>query len=293
MTDDRRPSTIDRFQADLHIHTLLSPCGEMEMIPSLIIEAAARAGLDIIGIADHNSCENAGAVMEASSGTSVKVLPGLEVQSMEGVHLLCLFDTIDQATKMQASVYGALPAPSLFRGGSGRGRETPLLTKEGSGEVSGTPSPGGEGQGEGAKWAKTFQEQLIVDSHDEFVGYCKRHLSLPTSLTIDDLWEQVESLNGILIPSHIDRRSTGLCDVLGMLPEQPDFPVVEISRNITPVEARTVYPSIGNRSIICNSDAHWLSAIGERRTTFYLEHRTVAEIKMACRGENGRRVCHV
>ena len=88
---------IQRYQADLHIHTLLSPCGEIEMIPSLIIEAAARAGLDIIGIADHNSCENAGAVIEAAEGIGIKVLPGLEVQSLEGIHLLCLFDSIEQA----------------------------------------------------------------------------------------------------------------------------------------------------------------------------------------------------
>lgn len=257
---------IQRYQADLHIHTLLSPCGEIEMIPSLIIEAAVRAGLDIIGIADHNSCQNAEAVMAASAGSSVRVLPGLEAQSMEGVHLLCLFDTIDQANAMQESVYAAIPSPS----------------------------PGGNGRGEGAasRLAKTFQEQLIVDSQDEFVGYCEKPLSLPTLMSIDDIWELVENLNGILIPSHIDRRSTGLCDVLGMLPESPDFPAVEISHNMTPLEARTAYPSISNRPILCNSDAHWLTAIGERRTMFYLEHRTVSEISMACRGENGRRVGH-
>ena len=72
--------TVNPYKADLHIHTLLSPCGEIEMIHSLIIEAAVRAGLDIIGIADHNSCENAGAVIEASAGSGVKVLAGLEVQ---------------------------------------------------------------------------------------------------------------------------------------------------------------------------------------------------------------------
>lgn len=258
---------IQKYEADLHIHTLLSPCGEIEMIPSLIIESAVRAGLDIIGIADHNSCENADAVIKASIGSSVKVLPGLEVQSMEGIHLLCLFDTVEQANEMQEAVYAALPSP--------------LLAKEGPGEVE-----------RSAKRAKVFQEQLIVDSSDEFIGYCERHLSLPTSMSIDELWERVENLNGILIPSHIDRRSTGLCDVLGMLPEEPDFPAVEISRNMTPLEARTTYPSIGDRSIVCNSDAHWLSAIGERRTTFYIEHRTVAEIRMACRGEFGRRVGH-
>ena len=104
--------------------------------------------------------------------------------------------------------------------------------------------------------------------------------------------ERVNELEGIVIPAHIDRRGTGLCDVLGMLPDEPDFPAVEISRNMTPLEARATYPSIGDRSILCDSDAHWLSAIGERRTYLYLEHRTIAEIKLACRGESGRRVGH-
>lgn len=253
MTVDRGLSTVDRFEADLHIHTLLSPCGEVEMIPSLIVETAKRAGLDIIGIADHNSCQNAGAVIEAAKGSGVKVLPGLEVQSAEGIHLLCLFDTIEQASELQDAVYASLP-------------DMPV--------------------------GKIAREQMIVDSRDEFVGYCERHLSLPTRLSIDDLWNRVENLNGILIPSHIDRTGTGLCDILGMVPDEPDFPAVEISRNLTPLEARATYPSIGNRTILCNSDAHWLSAIGERRTTFHMEHRSIAEIKLACRGESGRRVSH-
>lgn len=254
---------VHRYQADLHIHTLLSPCGEIEMIPSLIVEAAARAGLDIIGIADHNSCENAGAVMEAAAGTGIRVLPGLEVQSMEGIHVLCLFDRVDQAMRMQDAVYGALPAPSLFRGGLGRG----------SGD-------------------KLFEEQMIVDSRDEFAGYCERHLSLPTSMSIDEVWDRADELGGLAIPAHIDRRGTGLCDVLGMLPDEPDFAAVEISRNTTPLEARATYASIGDRAIFCDSDSHWLSMIGESRTYLYLEHRTVAEIKLACRCESGRRVGH-
>lgn len=239
------------------------------MIPSLIVEAAVRAGLDIIGIADHNSCENAGAVIEASAGTGLRVLPGLEVQSMEGIHLLCLFDSIEQASELQAAVYASLPSPSPLGGGSGWG-----------------PS------GEGDKWTKAFHEQIIVDGSDEFVSYCERHLSLPTSMDIDEVWQWVDDLNGILIPSHIDRHATGLCDVLGMVPDSPDFPAVEISRNLLLSEAKTAYPSIGDRAILCNSDAHWLSAIGEKRTMFHMEHRTVGEIKLACRGEEGRRVAH-
>ena len=32
------------------------------------------------------------------------------------------------------------------------------------------------------------EQQMIVDSRDEFVGYCERHLSLPTSMSIDEVW---------------------------------------------------------------------------------------------------------
>ena len=48
-----------QFRADLHIHTLLSPCAGLEMTPQNIIGKAKTAGLDIIGITDHNSTKHA------------------------------------------------------------------------------------------------------------------------------------------------------------------------------------------------------------------------------------------
>ena len=47
------------FKADLHIHSVLSPCGDLEMSPSAIIAEAKSKGLNIIGISDHNSTRNA------------------------------------------------------------------------------------------------------------------------------------------------------------------------------------------------------------------------------------------
>jgi len=52
------------LRADLHIHTCLSPCAQREMVPTAIVKRAKAAGLDMIGICDHNSAENAGATME-------------------------------------------------------------------------------------------------------------------------------------------------------------------------------------------------------------------------------------
>ncbi|MCE5314535.1 MAG: PHP domain-containing protein [Armatimonadota bacterium] len=243
---------IKAYRADLHIHTLLSPCGELEMMPPLIIEAAKMAGLDLIGIADHNSCENAGAVMKAAEGSGVRALPGLEAQSVEGVHLLCLFDRLDQAEAMQKSVYANMIP---FRGNY-----------------------------------KYTGEQFVVDSEGEFLRYCERHIALPTSMDIDDIYGRVTRIGGIMIPSHIDRQATGIIDVLAMIPQTPDFDALEISANITPRDARIRFPSVGSKPLFQNSDAHWLSAIGSRRTILHMEHRTVGEIKQACRGIDGRRV---
>jgi PHP family Zn ribbon phosphoesterase len=244
--------TLKAYQADLHIHTLLSPCGEVEMIPPLIIEAAKMARLDIIGIADHNSCENAGSVIKAAEGSGIRVLPGMEVQSVEGVHLLCLFDSLDQAEAMQEVVYKS------------------LIKTAGNYLFS--------------------EQQFVVDPEGEFIRYCDKHISLPTGLDIDNVYERVTDLGGIMIPSHIDRKSTGIIDVLAMIPEYPDFDALEISLNTTPEQARQDYPSVGAKTIIQSSDAHWLSAVGQCRTIFHLEHRNVSELKMACRGECGRRV---
>lgn len=43
-----------RLRADLHIHTCLSPCGELAMSPRAVVEAARAAGLDLIAVTDHN-----------------------------------------------------------------------------------------------------------------------------------------------------------------------------------------------------------------------------------------------
>ena len=54
------------FQADLHVHTALSPCAGEEMTPPAICRAAVEAGLSMIAVCDHNSAGNAAAVQEAA-----------------------------------------------------------------------------------------------------------------------------------------------------------------------------------------------------------------------------------
>jgi len=97
------------FKADLHIHTCLSPCTELDMSPKGILTAARKKELDIIGICDHNSSENSLAVMNAAKKMNISVFPGMEVTSQEEVHVLALFDEIENALKLQKFVYKNLP----------------------------------------------------------------------------------------------------------------------------------------------------------------------------------------
>src|SRR5574338_1657491 len=85
------------IRAELHVHTCLSPCAEVEMIPPLIVREAVERGIHLIAITDHNTTANIGGVIEAARGSGLTVLPGIEIQTREEVHSLCLFDTLEQA----------------------------------------------------------------------------------------------------------------------------------------------------------------------------------------------------
>src|SRR4030066_503517 len=89
------------FRADLHIHTCLSPCTELDMAPKRILNTTKKKGIDIIAICDHNSSENSPAVLNAARKMHITVLPGMEVTSREEVHVLALFDNVKTALRSE------------------------------------------------------------------------------------------------------------------------------------------------------------------------------------------------
>ena len=85
-----------QWLADLHIHTLLSPCAEVEMTPHHIVMKAAEFGVNMIAITDHNASANVVAALEVGEQYGVKVLPGMDVQCKEEAHIIVLFDELEQ-----------------------------------------------------------------------------------------------------------------------------------------------------------------------------------------------------
>jgi PHP family Zn ribbon phosphoesterase len=240
---------LHKIRAELHVHTVLSPCAEIEMLPPLIVQEALEQGIQLIAITDHNATGNISAVQQAAQGTNLTVLPGMEVQTREEVHALCLFDRLEQAEIWQARVDAHLPD----------------LEND----------------------AEHFGDQLIVDSQGDFVRREPRLLLTSCSLSLEDAWNMVTALGGLFIPAHVDRKAYGLLKNLGFVPREIPFQALEISRHVKPRDAGQLFPQLKGYTLIQSGDVHRLDEfLGVNELT--LEAPTVAEIEMALKGEEGR-----
>jgi 3',5'-nucleoside bisphosphate phosphatase len=241
--------TFQSFLAELHVHTVLSPCAGVEMIPPLIVQKAIDKGINLIAITDHNASENIQSVIKAAQGTNLTVLPGMELQTEEEIHVLCLFDSLDQIKALQKTVDQTLPAiPNNI---------------------------------------DYFGEQFIVDETGEFIRRKEVLLINSTSLSYERAYQVVTELGGLFIPAHVNRQAFGLIYRLGFVPPVPKPDALEISRHITPEDAVQKYPQLATFPLIQSGDVHYLEDfLGPNR--FRIKKPTLSEIKMALKGEKGR-----
>ena len=91
-----------KYYYDLHIHTCLSPCGDVLMTPNNILNMAYLKELDIIAITDHNSTLQLPSIIELSTSFDMLVIPGVEVSTSEGYHVVCLFRNLEAANLFQS-----------------------------------------------------------------------------------------------------------------------------------------------------------------------------------------------
>ena len=219
------------------------------MIPPLIVQAALEQRINLIAITDHNASANVLAVQKAADGTGLIVLPGMEVQSHEDVHLLCLFASLPDLQIWQHEIDLALP--------------------------------------DDLNPADHLGEQFVVDELGEFIRSEARLLLTATKFSIEEIIQQVNRLGGLVIPAHANRTAYGLFPTLGFLADGWNFPALEISRHITPAAFYKQFPSSKNHALIQSGDVHRLNEfLGT--TYFEMEAPTLAEIRMALGGENGR-----
>lgn len=241
---------MNQYRADLHIHTVLSPCADLEMSPLNIVNRAKEKGLQIIGITDHNSTKNALLVKKLAQKAGIFVLTGAEVTTKEEVHCLVFFEFENQLKQFQQY----LDEKILF-----------------------IPNPDGH-----------FGYQPVVDENENIVELISNYLPAALKSSINEIQKEVEKLNGIFIPAHVDRPANGIFSQLGFIPPGLKCDALGISRNSSEKHVLKHNFIPDKMTFICNSDAHYLNQIGEIYTVFNMEKLTFQEIKMALNRKDER-----
>ena len=224
---------------DFHIHSALSPCGDDDMTPNNIVNMAAISGLDVIAVSDHNSIGNASSVIKAGKKCGIKVIPGMEVETEEEVHILTLYPDIKSAKYVADFVYDKLP------------------------DIENRP--------------EIFGNQYLMDEDDNILGTEKKLLLSPTAISLNKLFDIVTDAGGLFIPAHVDRHSYSILTNLGFIPDDLNIKYIEISKNTSELnsflENRT---ELSKYFIFRNSDAHYLENIAVKE--FFLNISDISEI---------------
>jgi hypothetical protein len=229
------------YKADLHVHTVLSPCGDLEMSPGNIIARAREVGLDIIGIADHNSTKNARLARELGKREGITVLCGAEVNTREEVHCLTFFEQDDELEDFQQFLDQHLPT------------------------VKNDP--------------KRFGFQAVVNEKDEVMEEIDNLLISALDVGIEAIEQEVRKRNGLFIPAHVDRMYNGLIGQLGFMPASLSPDAIEVYRETHAEAFLETQPELQKFPVIRSSDAHFLDDIGAASTGFLMETPGFNELK--------------
>jgi predicted metal-dependent phosphoesterase TrpH len=234
---------VKRILADLHIHTVLSPCAGEEMTPPAIVRAAVAKGLDMIAICDHNSAGNVRATQEAA-GDDLAVLAGMEVTTAEEVHVLGLFPDAASAASAAEEVLATLPDQ---------------------------PGPAGAGE-----------RQWLMDAGGRVVGSEKKMLSAASTFTLDQAVELVKRHGGMAVASHVDRPSFSVMSQLGLFPREAGFDAIEVFSGAAKPDTSAKWAALG-LPILRSSDSHYLAGIASRTTCLTMQEATFTHLRDAVR----------
>jgi PHP family Zn ribbon phosphoesterase len=240
------------FRADLHTHTVLSPCGDLEMSPINMLRKAKECGIDILGITDHNSTLHAPLIRTLAEKEGVMVLMGAEVTTKEEVHCLCFFESEEELALFQTYLEKHLPA---------------------------IPND-----------VKHFGEQLVVNEKEEILDEIEVLLISGLDQSIEEVEQKVHELKGLFIPAHINKARNSVISQLGFLPPDLRVDALEISRHTTKEEFVGKNNYLKEYSFIQSSDAHYIDNIGNVCTHFLMKEASFSEIRKALKREDGRNI---
>lgn len=183
------------IRADLHIHSLLSPCGSLEMTPREIIERAVSRKLDMIAVSDHNSTLHCALTADLGRKAGILVLMAAEVTSLEDVHSLIILP--DEAARVSFQEW--IDDRCAFM------PHNPDI----------------------------LGDQLVIDENENIIREITHYLPAALHASLDEVEAASHRLGGLFIPAHIDRAAMSITSQLGFIPDELYIDAVEVV-GITP-----------------------------------------------------------
>ncbi|MDD4527399.1 MAG: PHP domain-containing protein [Candidatus Margulisbacteria bacterium] len=177
--------------ADLHIHSCLSPCADLYMSPRFIAKNAVERGLKMAALTDHNSSQNCPAFKYECEKVGIVPLFGMELNTKEEIHVLCITDQLERALAFDKIVSEKI---SKFE-------NDPLV----------------------------FGDQPVVNEKEEILYQIPYYLGNAVNISIDHIWDYLDPNHWLIIPSHINRQRNSLITNLGFIPDLP-FDAVEVAK---------------------------------------------------------------
>jgi PHP family Zn ribbon phosphoesterase len=178
------------FRADLHIHSILSPCGSLEMSPREIISRAKSRRLDMIAISDHNSTFHCELMVTLGLEAGISVLRAAEVTSSEDVHSLVILP--DEASTLLFQEW--IDSRCAY--------------------IPNNP--------------EIFGDQVVVNRDEHIIREIPYFLPAALNATIDEVESASHRYGGLFIPAHIDRPAMGIIAQLGFIPDDLFIDAVEV-----------------------------------------------------------------
>lgn len=212
------------MKIDLHIHSALSPCGSDDMTPNNIINMAKICELDMISVCDHNTLGQQVVLGQVAKKLDMKYLYGVEVQSVEDVHVCGYFIDINDAQKFDIYLKKHL---------------LPIKND-----------------------VHFFGNQYLFDENDEVIGCEDILLIQSTMVSINDIAKKIHEYHGIVSLAHVCDKSNSILTQLGFIPPNLEFDIIEIKNEKQKEMVMKMHPWIKDVLWIKNSDAHYLQDIG-------------------------------
>lgn len=216
---------------DIHVHTCLSADADDNMTPDKVIEKAIENGLDIIAVTDHNSVKNIQAAYECAEDR-IAFVPGVEIESSEEVHMLCLFPDLSSAYRMEKLLM------------------MNLTDKKNKPE----------------KLGHQYIYDVDLGKREE-----KALLRYPSRMTIEEIIFAAKQMRGVALYAHLENKAYSALSVLGMLPEWPKAKALEFTNNDAGRKCAAKLRENSDQCFLFSSDAHRLEDINTKETSGDLE----------------------